>query len=199
MRIARAIVAAGWVAVAFSSADREMSRCWEFEVDGPRVLRALSKFRHRHGLDELPAAALGASSGGDRVLRRCRRSASSGGSLAKPLRRVPTHGPHPRGRRLCADACARAPSAGRGVADHGPPARDAAGLQRHALPAHSLPPHASRRAHRRPRQQVRWQALPAGPARRGNRRGAATRSRPPRAFPTPRPPLPLPQALRLSP
>ena len=40
MRIARAIVAAGWVAVAFSSADREMSRCWEFEVDGPRVLRA---------------------------------------------------------------------------------------------------------------------------------------------------------------
>ncbi|EOD07510.1 hypothetical protein EMIHUDRAFT_218474 [Emiliania huxleyi CCMP1516] len=77
VRIARAIVAAGWVAVAFSSADREMSRCWEFEVDGPRVLRALSKFRHRHGLDELPAAALGASSGGDRVLRRCRRSASS--------------------------------------------------------------------------------------------------------------------------
>jgi len=68
VRIARAIVAAGWVAVAFSSADREMSRCWEFEVDGPRVLRALSKFRHRHGLDELPAAALGASSGGAFVL-----------------------------------------------------------------------------------------------------------------------------------
>lgn len=65
VRIVRAIVAAGWGAIALSSE----ATCWSFGEDGPRVTRALSEFRAAHRLSSLPLAAIGASSGGALVLQ----------------------------------------------------------------------------------------------------------------------------------
>ena len=67
--IVGAVLTRGWAAIALSSADRHDHRCWEFEVDGPRAVRALTAFRRAHGLSQKPIAALGASSGGAFVLQ----------------------------------------------------------------------------------------------------------------------------------
>ncbi len=67
--IVGAVITRGWAAIALSSADRHDHRCWEFEVDGPRAVRALAAFRRAHGLSQKPIAALGASSGGAFVLQ----------------------------------------------------------------------------------------------------------------------------------
>jgi hypothetical protein len=69
LRITSAIVAAGWAAIALSSADRGSSRCWDFETDGARVVPALTEFRKSNNLSHLPLAALGVSSGGAFVLQ----------------------------------------------------------------------------------------------------------------------------------
>ncbi len=69
VRISKEALQAGWAVVAMSSADRSFSRCWDFNTDGPAVAGALAKFRQAHGLNELPLAAMGASSGGAFVLQ----------------------------------------------------------------------------------------------------------------------------------
>jgi len=63
-RIASAALEAGYLPLAFSSADREGSRCWRPEADGPRVALALEQLLARFKLQSLPRLALGASSGG---------------------------------------------------------------------------------------------------------------------------------------
>jgi len=72
VRISSAITAAGWGAIALSSADRQAFRCWSPETDGARVVGALARFREEHGLARLPLAAIGASSGGAFVLHLAR-------------------------------------------------------------------------------------------------------------------------------
>ena len=69
VRIVKAALREGFAVIAISSQDREVSRCWSFESDGPIVKRALDAFRERHHLPSLPLAALGASSGGAFVLQ----------------------------------------------------------------------------------------------------------------------------------
>ena len=64
VRVTREALKAGWAVVAMSSQDRAFSRCWHFETDGPAVAGALRSFRQQHGLEAVPLAAMGASSGG---------------------------------------------------------------------------------------------------------------------------------------
>lgn len=69
VRITRFALHAGWAVVAMSSTDRTFSRCWSFEEDGPVVASALKTLRAAQGLDGVPLAAMGASSGGAFVLQ----------------------------------------------------------------------------------------------------------------------------------
>jgi hypothetical protein len=69
VRLTKAALRASAAVVAISSEDRAASRCWSFQVDGPRVRKVLSSFRERHDLSSLPLVALGASSGGAFVLQ----------------------------------------------------------------------------------------------------------------------------------
>lgn len=69
VRITRFALQAGWAVVAMSSADRTFSRCWSFEEDGPAVAGALKTLRAAQGLESVPIAAMGASSGGAFVLQ----------------------------------------------------------------------------------------------------------------------------------
>ena len=64
VRIVQAALKDGYAVIALSSQDRQFSRCWDFETDGPVVRGALAAFRSAHALNSLPLAALGASSGG---------------------------------------------------------------------------------------------------------------------------------------
>eukprot|EP00668_Euglena_longa_P029279 GGOE01036625.1.p1 GENE.GGOE01036625.1~~GGOE01036625.1.p1 ORF type:complete len:359 (+),score=68.82 GGOE01036625.1:57-1079(+) len=63
MRIVRAALAAGYVAVAVSSQDRAFSRCWT-EDDLEPVKRVIGSVVRKIGAKDLPVFALGASSGG---------------------------------------------------------------------------------------------------------------------------------------
>ena len=70
VRIVKAALAAQYAVLAVSSSDRELSRCWSFEVDGPLVRDAIAALRSKAGLPAaLPVVALGASSGGAFVLQ----------------------------------------------------------------------------------------------------------------------------------
>ena len=69
VRITKQALEEGFAVIAISSNDRDFSRCWNFDVDGPRVKVAIERFRAAHGLQDLPLVAFGASSGGAFVLQ----------------------------------------------------------------------------------------------------------------------------------
>jgi hypothetical protein len=68
-QITECLVREGWSVLAASSALRVGHRSWNFDVDGPRIVRALTTFRSRHDLSSAPLVGFGVSSGGAFVLQ----------------------------------------------------------------------------------------------------------------------------------
>eukprot|EP01062_Namystynia_karyoxenos_P083199 TRINITY_DN9523_c0_g1_i1.p1 TRINITY_DN9523_c0_g1~~TRINITY_DN9523_c0_g1_i1.p1 ORF type:complete len:419 (+),score=97.42 TRINITY_DN9523_c0_g1_i1:81-1259(+) len=107
LRLTRAALSRGLAAVAISSQDRELSRCWEFHAPPSRegdvrpVTDVLSALRQRWHAEQFPLYVIGASSGGAFVQVLPHHLAVSGvvAQIMRPLGailgRPPKRGPYP--------------------------------------------------------------------------------------------------------